>query len=270
VGKRSVSLWIAALLIPSLLYVPVLVGLPAAAQGEAEIAILTPTAGSIVSSLGFRLEVDVRNFTLDSNGVGGPNYPGRGHSHVYVDDAVVVATADTTLSIGPLPLGDRTIRVDLRNNDHSALDPPVEVEITVRVVEPRVAILEPGEGATVGPAPVVRVLVEGFVLDPEAPESPPEPGRGHLHVFVDGALVPTDTGSVVPLEGLSEGEHVLKVRLYDVGHTPLTPEVSDEVTVRVAASASPPGLDSLAVASLVGLGVVLVVAAVAVRRRRRE
>ena len=79
-----------------------------------------------------RIEVSVEGFVLDGANIGADPEPGAGHYHVYLGDpagqpllvsaepsAVVKVPADVTD-------GTHSLRVQLRNHDHSPLDPPVE------------------------------------------------------------------------------------------------------------------------------------------------
>ena len=85
-----------------------------------------------------RIEVTVEGFVLDGANVGAEPEPGAGHYHVYLGDpdgepllvsadpsAVVKVPADVTD-------GTHSLRVQLRNHDHSPLDPPVEA--TARLI----------------------------------------------------------------------------------------------------------------------------------------
>ncbi len=81
----------------------------------------------------FDLSVSPENFTLDSAAMGGEAVPGVGHWSVAVDGVTVAESAGPTVSLSALAPGARKIRVQLENNDHSPLDPPVFTEINVDV-----------------------------------------------------------------------------------------------------------------------------------------
>ena len=85
-----------------------------------------------------RIEVAVEGFVLDGANIGADPVPGAGHYHVYLGDpdaepllvsadpsAVVKVPADVTD-------GTHSLRVQLRNHDHSPLDPPAEA--TARLI----------------------------------------------------------------------------------------------------------------------------------------
>jgi hypothetical protein len=80
----------------------------------------------------FELSASAENFVLDPD-IGGANVAGHGHWAVLVDGAVVAESATGTAALSGLPAGDVPIRVELRNNDRTPLDPPVFDAITVSV-----------------------------------------------------------------------------------------------------------------------------------------
>lgn len=97
-----------------------------------DISITHPGDGWGVAA-SFELSVLPDHFTLDPANMGGTNSPGSGHWAVSVDDVVFAESATGTVGISGLLAGDRRIRVELENNDHTPLDPPVWTEITVSV-----------------------------------------------------------------------------------------------------------------------------------------
>lgn len=86
------------------------------------------------------LTIEVENFTLDGNAIGGANADGVGHYHVYWDgasgDDYLAMGADAAIEV-QVPEdatdGSHKVTVSLRNNDHSPLSPPVEAEDWVLV-----------------------------------------------------------------------------------------------------------------------------------------
>lgn len=82
-----------------------------------------------------RITVSVQGFALDGAKIGAESEPGSGHYHVYLGDtegtpllvsadvsAVVTVPADVTD-------GTHSLRIQLRNHDHSPLELPVEVKV---------------------------------------------------------------------------------------------------------------------------------------------
>ena len=85
-----------------------------------------------------RITVSVTGFALDGANLGAGTAPGSGHYHVYLGDArgepLLVSAEGSAIVKVPADVTDGThsLRVQLRNHDHSPLDPPVET--TVRLI----------------------------------------------------------------------------------------------------------------------------------------
>lgn len=81
--------------------------------------------------------ITVTNFKLVPPG---PNAPGEGHYHIYLDNAVggnYLATGQTPTKVIVIPAqttpGMHSLRVNLTHNDHSPLSPPVETVVPFTV-----------------------------------------------------------------------------------------------------------------------------------------
>ncbi len=112
---------------------------------------------------------------------------------------------------------------------------------------PRVAILEPEDGAELDGASVLMVLsAENIEL---APAGDPRPGTGHHHLFVNAPVLP-DPGQEVPiglsgiihlgqaqtsyeLTTLAPGEYMVIAVLGDLAHRRIEPQTADTVRFRV-------------------------------------
>lgn len=96
-----------------------------------------------------------------------------------------------------------------------------------------VTIAEPQDGATVpaGEELELQVELDGGELVNESAGT--DPTKGHLHIYVDGAL--TTMPSVVnpPVSGdlLGEGEHEITVEFTRADHRSFDPRVTAEITV---------------------------------------
>lgn len=84
------------------------------------------------------IEVSVEGFVLDGTKIGAEAEPGSGHYHVYLGNPgekplLVSADASAVVKV-PADVNDGThsLRLQLRNHDHSPLDPPAEA--TVRLI----------------------------------------------------------------------------------------------------------------------------------------
>ncbi|MEE9163495.1 MAG: hypothetical protein V3U17_01685, partial [Thermoplasmata archaeon] len=232
---------------------------------------------AMVSTLGLELQVDVTGFELDTENYNGNPIAGHGHYHVFVDGAQVGTPTTPTFTIGPLTAGAHTITVNLRTNNHQLFSPTVEDTITVTAAAPSISITEPMDDATVGPVVFIRMQVAGFVIDSEAIDQAPVPGRGHIHVTVDGTTIDFGvTGTVYAVKDLAEGSHTIQVSLHNNDHSALSPAVSDQVSVTVEFAPPPPpaGIDPVVFAgTTIGLIVLLIVVAVALilwGRRARQ
>ena len=82
-----------------------------------------------------RIEVRVEGFVLDGAKIGADAQPGTGHYHVYLgspDGEPLLVSADASAVVkvpADVTDGTHTLRIQLRNHDHSPLDPPVETGV---------------------------------------------------------------------------------------------------------------------------------------------
>lgn len=99
---------------------------------------------------------------------------------------------------------------------------------------PEVNITEPKDGAEVaGDHFTLKYEVSNFTLDASAIGGANRPGEGHVHVAVDGIEVAATASTSVPITGLQPGKRTVKVALHNNDHSPLDPEVGDEIEVEV-------------------------------------
>src|SRR3990170_933213 len=227
------------------------------------IAILSPEVAS-VSILGVRIEVSVAGFEIDEANYGGATVAGRGHIHYSVDGTLAAATTATAFDLGALTAGTHTIRAELRNNDHSALNPAIFQEITVTAAVPSIQVSLSEVTIVVGRVIVVSWTVGGFALDPFAVGGTNEAGRGHVHVFVDGNYYVATAATSVTISGLTVGSHAIRVTLHNNDHSAFSPAVSNEATLQV--NPVPPAPAPVVEATLffASLGILLVVIVVLV------
>ncbi len=81
----------------------------------------------------FDLSFEAENFALDASTMGGPNAPDVGHAQVYLDGVLFQETAANVVPLRGLTVGTHAVRVQLANNDGTAVSPPVYNEIAVIV-----------------------------------------------------------------------------------------------------------------------------------------
>ncbi|MCG8469381.1 MAG: DUF4399 domain-containing protein [Gemmatimonadetes bacterium] len=129
-------------------------------------------------------------------------------------------------------------------SDQAEVEPDSEPEasaapgVTVRIVSPE-------EGATVGPDVTVVLETEGIEI---VSITPPVPGTGHHHLYVDVDLTPLDQmipqgdpqiihkgdgSSEHTIEGLAPGPHRIIALVANPAHIPLDPPAADTVNFTV-------------------------------------
>jgi hypothetical protein len=96
-------------------------------------------------------------------------------------------------------------------------------------------ITSPEDGAS------VQVPFE-LTWDSSVPLGPPDSGKDHVHVYVDGKSNDYTVvgGTRFRVKGLSAGKHEVQISLQHADHTPVGPESSIEVTVAGGGGPSTP------------------------------
>lgn len=230
------------------------------------ITITAPT-GNIIPQIGdVTVSVQVSNFNLIDK-LGQANVPGEGHIHYFVDvdaptapdkpavtDAgTYAATSATFYTWHNIGGGPHKFSVELVNNNHTPLTPPVVAMVTVTVLPeidpPSVVITTPEDGSTIPAGDVtVSVQVSNFnVVDKQGQAN--VPNEGHLHYFLDVDAPTTPGQPAIPASGVwahvadttytfgnvAAGTHTISVELVNNDHTPLNPPVVAKVTITVQA-----------------------------------
>jgi hypothetical protein len=199
---------------------------------------------------------------------GQPAAPGEGHFHYFIDiepptapgiaaapdEGVWAHTANTTYTFINVMPGTHTFSVELVNNDHTPLNPPVvaTATVTVRPPSPRVTVLLPQNRSVLRPGDItVTVSLANFNPVDKLGQAN-APGEGHIHYYLD-AEAPTEPGKpAVTAPGtyaatsatsytwknVTPGTHTFWVQLVNNDHTPLSPPVVIKVVVTVSAAAA--------------------------------
>jgi hypothetical protein len=125
---------------------------PGAGGGEGDrpsVEIASPDDGETISGSSVTIEVDPSDFEVVDK-LGEPAAEGEGHVHFYrdvdevpttpgqpavSDEGTYHATATTEHTWENVEPGTHTFAVQLVNNDHTPLEPPVVMEITVEVTD---------------------------------------------------------------------------------------------------------------------------------------
>ena len=229
------------------------------------ITITSPNAGMIPQIGDVTITVQVANFDLEAK-YGQANVTGQGHIHYFMDvappttpgkAAVTTAgtwtnTTDTSYTWHNVGGGPHTFSVELVNNDHTPLVPPVTNTVNVNVLPeigpPAVAILTPRDGADVtGNSVTIDIQTANFnIVDKQG--QPAVDHEGHVHFFMDVNPIPTTAGQpAVPTSGtwahvsastytftnISPGTHTFAVELVNNDHTPLVPPVVATITITI-------------------------------------
>ncbi len=226
--------------------------------------------------------MQVSNFKL-ADRLGQPNLLGEGHIHYFMDvnapttagqpavtaAGTYAATVSTSYTWSNVGGGSHTFSVELVNNDHTPLVPPVVQSVTLLVIPeigpPGMVILSPRDGAILSAGDItVTAQVANFNLVDKLGQ-PNTPREGHLHYFLD-VTAPTAPGKpAVTTPGtyaatasdsytwknVSPGMHTLSVELINNDHTPLELPVVATVMINVAGStpSSTPSPTSTAIPS---------------------
>ncbi len=116
-------------------------------EAQPSVTIVEPADGATVPAGDVTVTVEVSGFEVVDK-LNAPATPGEGHVHFYMDVAQLPTTpgqpavsaqgtyhasATTSHTWTDVPSGEHTFAVQLVNNDHTPLEPPVVAEVTVTV-----------------------------------------------------------------------------------------------------------------------------------------
>jgi len=225
---------------------------------------ISPESGTKVPSGDLKVSAQVFNFNV-ANKLGQPNAVKEGHLHYFMDvdaptaqgkpavtaSGTYTATSDTSYVWTNVNPGTHTLSVELVNNDHTPLNPPVVAKNTVTVIPatPAVSITFPANNASVSAGDIlISVKVSSFSLVNKIGQ-PNALNEGHLIYFKDveaptvaGQPVITAAGTSVATvatsynwPGVSQGTHTFSVALVNNDNTPLNPAVVAKINLTVSA-----------------------------------
>lgn len=233
-----------------------------------QVKITQPQNNAILTSENVTITVQVSNFEL-VNQLGGPAASGKGHIHYFFDvDApttqgqpavtaagTFVATINTSNTWRNVPNGVHKFSVELVNNDHTPLNPPVvaSVDVTIQSATPegpQITITQPQAGQSI---PAGNITITVNVLNFNLVDKLGQPnvaGEGHIHYFLDvtppttpGQAAITAPGTYAPTintsftwKNITAGQHTFAVELVNNDHTPLQPPITASVTVTLTSS----------------------------------
>jgi plastocyanin len=224
------------------------------ADGKPTVKLILPKT-DVDTDEDLTVEIKVTNFILDPANIGKANKPGYGHYHIYIDDKkgldylAAGANGKVTLRIpSDLSDGEHTLRISLRNNDHSALSPVVEDKVKIQVSKGDTKVK-----ATISPKVVfaggdirVSIDVSNFKLDASQIGKANKAGVGHYHIYLDNntgvnylaAGAATKATVTIP-KGTSPGSHFLRISLRNNDHSELSSPVEVKIDFRVTEDALP-------------------------------
>jgi len=225
------------------------------------VKITSPLDGDKLAAGDLTVIAEVTNFNIVDK-QGQANVAGQGHLHFYLDvDAPTtqgqpaipasgtwVHVSDNNYTFAKVAPGAHTISIELVNNDHTPLNPPVVQKITVTVdTNPRLKIVTPVNGAIkkTGSITITASVGNFNVVDKQGQAA--VPGEGHLHFYMD-VQPPTDptkpaiptsgvwahvSGTSYTFENVPVGLHTFYVQLVNNDHTPLSPDIQYSIQVDV-------------------------------------
>jgi plastocyanin len=147
---------------------PTFTATPATPTSQPAFFILSPTEGQTISGTSVQVQLDVSNIVLRPPGT--PNRPGEGTFSLFLDNQPEVRTGDRTYTFTNVPVGNHTLRVELRQNDGTPFTPPIQATVNFRtapagtgtpppmvtgiatgVATPTVGLPKTGDGSYPGP-----------------------------------------------------------------------------------------------------------------------
>ena len=224
------------------------------------VRITSPVANQIVNSSAVMLSLTKSNFVFDSSAIGETNEKGKGHLVLSVDGIPQRFDFRDQVAATRLTSGPHSLRIELVNNDHSPLSPPVidSVSVTISDQAPRVELTPGGSmylenfssSLMMGVKPTHFRLVRNSNRNPV-------PGEGHYGVFLDDAFHHAAYDTMTTVTRLDSGLRRVRAELVSNDGSSLSPRVFDEIWLRVPANAPsvmlerPSGNDTIRAASFV-------------------
>ena len=210
------------------------------------LTIVAPADGAVIpEGASATVRFVVSNFLLVQPGrrgqVPGPN---EGHANVFLDGRQVRLVVDAEPFSLSLSSGIHAIRMQLVDDNGTALTPDVSASVSVTSTHgpaagvPRIAILSPSPNERTGHGLYLSYSIENFTLvDPRG--QPNAPREGHVQILVlDQVVMEVVQYEPVLLVALPDGDITITARLVNNDGTPLSPDVAATVPLHVAASSA--------------------------------
>jgi plastocyanin len=249
---------------PSASPTPSPTGTPA---GTPTIEIVSPGSGNKFGIGDETISVQVSNFKLLEK-LGQPNVSGEGHIHYFMDvdppttpgqpavttPGTYAPSAATAYTWHNVYGGQHKFSVELVNNNHTPLNPPVTASVSLLVIPeigpPGLVIVSPRDGAIL-PAGDITVTAQAANFNTVDKLGQANAQReGHFHYFLDVDAPTTPGKPAVTAPGtyaatasdtytwpnVGPGMHTLSVELINNDHTPIDPPVVAKVMITVTGS----------------------------------
>jgi hypothetical protein len=194
------------------------------------------------------------------------NRPGEGHVHLMLDlQPLVVWFKTDPYTFHGVPPGEHQLMVELVNNDHASLSPPVIQLVRFRSagsqaqaglpMAPQLSVESPRNGASLSATDFdVSFKAVGINIVPssvpiaEAGKHPEanRVGEGHVHLMLDlQPLVVWYKRDPYHFANLPPGDHQLMVELVNNDHSSLSPPVVQIIRFRIELAMPTTGMPSL-------------------------
>ena len=236
---------------------PSVIGFKLGATSPA-IKFVSPNNGDALAAGDLTVNVEASNFAVVAK-QGQANGFGEGHIHYYLDvdapttqgqpaiptgTATWAQSASTSYTFKNVAAGTHTISIELVNNDHTPLNPPVVQKITVTVdTNPRLKISQPTNGAIKKTGSItISADVSNFNVVDKSGQAAVN-GQGHLRFFIDvqpptNITPPTGTwadvaGTSYTFTNVPVGLHMFYVQLVNNDGTPLSTNAVDKIQIYV-------------------------------------
>ena len=210
------------------------------------LTIVSPAEGAVIpNGTPVIVRFVVSNFLLVQPGrVGQIAGPNEGHANVFLDGRYVRLVVDVEPFSLSMPSGSHTIRMQLVDDNGTALNPDVSESVSVIATRgpaagvPRIDILSPVPNERTGHGLYLSYRIENFTLiDPRG--QPNAPREGHVQLLVlDRVVMEVVQDEPVLFVALPDGDITITARLVNNDGTPLTPDAAATVPIHVAASSA--------------------------------
>jgi hypothetical protein len=179
---------------------------------DPRISIASPT-DTFLNSSSVTVEVDIENFELRGETLGGEPEEGVGHWHLYLSNSVVGdralwgMAAEEFMLASRLEVGTNTVCAELTENNHEPIDPLAEecMDLDLPPEARRISIDAPRHPDSIW-MPIemqreelvdIAISVDNFTMDISKAGSPADPGQneGHWHLYIGPSSYVNPTSS---------------------------------------------------------------------------